>query len=131
MIVTINETLFQGFLPDVFTWMQRTATEQLVPESGRHGGLIFDEMSIQRDIQLDSRDGHSRLSCTVDLGGHGNDFDKFIGVDESKGKNNKCVSFSFSTNGILRVHWFRVPLCSFPYSGCTSTPSGVVVLAGS
>ena len=48
-------------------------------------------MSIQRDLQLDSRDGHSRLSGTVDLGGQGNDLDKCLGVDESKGKNNNSV----------------------------------------
>ena len=118
MIVTITETLSQGFLPDVFTWMQRTATEKHVPESGRHGRLICDEMSIQRDLQLDSRDGHSRLSGMVDLGRQGNDLDKCLGVDESEDKYNNSVSASH----ILQMEFlgftgFVFPFAHFPTVG--------------
>jgi len=78
----------------------------------------FDEISIQRDLQLDSRDGHSRLSGMVDLGGQGNDLDKLLGVDESKGKNNNSVLAShFLQMEFLGFSGFMFPFAHFPIVG--------------
>ena len=63
----LNINVFAGFMHDVFSWMTATANEKEVPESSRQGWIIFDEMSIQRDLQLDSRAGETRLSGSVNM----------------------------------------------------------------
>ena len=57
-----------GFLDEVFQWMLDTADQKGVPQSGRRGGIVFDEMAIQQDLQLDSRENQANLVGAVDLG---------------------------------------------------------------
>lgn len=39
-----------GILPDIMTWMKNEAIRQNIPTSGYYGGIILDEMSIQKDL---------------------------------------------------------------------------------
>ena len=77
--------------------MQRTVTEHLVSESGRHGGLIFEEMTRQWE---------------------GNDLDSFLGVNESKSKNNNSVlAFQVLQMEFLGFTGFVIPFAHFPTVG--------------
>ena len=87
----LNINVFAGFMHDVFICMTATANEKKVPESGRQVGIIFNEMSIQRDLQLNSRAGETRLSGSVNMGKEGNDLDRCHGVHEKNGKTNNTI----------------------------------------
>ena len=105
--------MLTGFLPKVFSWMESTASEKHLPESGRHGGVIFDEMTIQQDLQMDYRAGSATLTGTVDLGKEGN------ALDASKKKNNsQCylASHVFQME-FLCFSGFVFPFAHFPTVG--------------
>ncbi|KAH3696542.1 hypothetical protein DPMN_084014 [Dreissena polymorpha] len=52
--------------------MLEEATRQELPPEGFYGGLIFDEMSIQSDVQLCKNGDVIELIGLVDLGEEGN-----------------------------------------------------------
>ena len=67
-----------GFKPEVIQWMVDTATEIKLPAEGYEGGLIFDEMSVQSDLQLDNKGGDWKMTGMVDLGDDCNNVDIII-----------------------------------------------------
>ena len=56
-----------GFIPEVFQWAHQTAEAKKIPLSGRRGGIVFDEMSLQEDLQLDTTGGSPKLVGCVEL----------------------------------------------------------------
>ena len=110
--VPLNMNVFACFMHDVFNWMKTTANEKNVPESGRQGGIIFDEVSIQRDLQLDSRAGETRLSGSVNLEREGHDLYICYGVQESNGKNNNIVLAS----NVLQTEFVGFSRFVFPFA---------------
>ena len=103
----LNINVFAGFTQDVSSWMTATANEKKVPESGRQGGIIFDEMSIQRDLQLDS----------VKMGKEGNDLDRYRGVHEKNGKvNNTTLASNVLQMECLGFSGFVFPFAQFATS---------------
>lgn len=44
-----------GFDPNIFEWMHEKADRRGLQEKDRLGGVIFDEMSIQQDIQIEKK----------------------------------------------------------------------------
>jgi hypothetical protein len=60
-----------GFEDDVFQWMYAEANRQNIPEGERYGGVIFDEMAIQTDIQIDKYGDVVEISGFTDYGKEG------------------------------------------------------------
>ena len=48
--------------------MRQEAEKRSVPPQGLRGGIMFDEMSIQEDIQMKQQDGKMKLVGMVDMG---------------------------------------------------------------
>jgi hypothetical protein len=57
-----------GFEDDVFHWMYAEANKQNIPEGERYGGVIFDEMATQTDIQIDKYGIVVKISGFTDYG---------------------------------------------------------------
>lgn len=57
-----------GLNVEVFKWMHLAAVEAKVPDHGRAGGLIHDEMKIQDDLVLSMRNGTPKLVGWIDTG---------------------------------------------------------------
>lgn len=60
-----------GFDDEIFHWMHIEANRQNMPEDGRYGGIIFDEMSIQADIEIDKKGDIVELTGFTDFGKEG------------------------------------------------------------
>ena len=56
-----------GLSKEVFQLMREEAKKRNIPELGMCGGIMFDEMSIQEDIQMRQCDGMMKLVGMVDL----------------------------------------------------------------
>ncbi|MES9883829.1 MAG: hypothetical protein ABW185_23505 [Sedimenticola sp.] len=61
-----------GFNDDVFLWMYEEASRKGMNEDGWSGGLIFDEMSIQPDLQISKCGNFVQLKGFTELGEEGN-----------------------------------------------------------
>ena len=57
-----------GFHNDIFHWMHSTAIQRDLQGIDRHGGIVFDEMSIQNDLQLTSASDKAKLIGATDMG---------------------------------------------------------------
>lgn len=60
-----------GFEENTFEWMFNEANRLNIPEKERYGGIIFDEMSIQCDIEIDKQGNVVELSGFTDYGSEG------------------------------------------------------------
>ena len=96
--------------------MTATANEKKVQNlAGKEG---FDEMSIQRDLQLDSRAGETRLCGSVNMGKEGNALDRCRGVDEKSGKvNNTTLASNVLQMEFLGFSGFVFPFAHFATVG--------------
>ena len=101
-----------GFNQEALAWMDKAAQEKKVPEFGRHGGLIFDEMAIQEDLQLDSHEGRSSLVGAVDLGEECKDMDILRHGEQKTRLANHVLQFEF-----LGHTGFVFPFAHFPTTG--------------
>ena len=61
-----------GFDEEVFHWMHLEANRQNLSPGERYGGIIFDEMSIQTDIEIDKKGDIVELTGFTDYGKEGN-----------------------------------------------------------
>ena len=61
-----------GFDEEVFNWMHMEANRQNLPKGERYGGIIFDEMSIQTDLEIDKKGDIVELTGFTDYGKEGN-----------------------------------------------------------
>ena len=57
-----------GINTEVFQLMKQEVEKRKIPEEGLRGGVMFDEMPIQDDIQLKLVDGKMKLVGLVDMG---------------------------------------------------------------
>ncbi|KAH3808876.1 hypothetical protein DPMN_137235 [Dreissena polymorpha] len=57
-----------GFDPNVFEWMYEEANKNGLEECDRLGEIIFDEMSIQQDIQIEKNGSVLELNGFTELG---------------------------------------------------------------
>ena len=57
-----------GLNKEVFQLMKEEAKKRNIPDLGYRGGIMFDEMAIQDDIQMKLCDGQMKLVGMVDLG---------------------------------------------------------------
>ena len=64
-----------GFQPILMKWMHETAQNKELPKHGYTGGLIFDEMAIQPDLQIDNKGGSFKLSGAATYGIDGDNLD--------------------------------------------------------
>lgn len=64
-----------GFCEDNLLWMKKEMDKQNVPEFGRHGGLIVDEMTIQDDLIITKSGDTWNLVGFVDMGSTNNNID--------------------------------------------------------
>jgi hypothetical protein len=56
-----------GLNRDMFRWMSKEASNRNLPSAGYRGGLILDEMNIQKDLQVVSKKGQWHLVGLTDL----------------------------------------------------------------
>ncbi len=101
-----------GFVPEMLQWMHHTAEQKKLPQSARRGGLIFDEMSIQQDLQLDKTGGDETLIGTVELS------PECCHMDTIR---QKQISHPLATH-VLQMEFlgfsgFHFPVAHFPTSG--------------
>jgi hypothetical protein len=64
-----------GFHKLVLKWMVDSAKQKELPSHGYAGGIIFDEMAIQEDIQIDKKGGKCHLSGTTHYGEDGDNLE--------------------------------------------------------
>lgn len=57
-----------GISADNLQWMKMECSRQSVPDFGKHGGLIFDEMAIQDDLVIERAGDAWKLVRMVDMG---------------------------------------------------------------
>jgi hypothetical protein len=60
-----------GFDESIFLWMHEEANRLGMDENARIGGIVFDEMSIQEDIELQKNGGVLELCGFTELGAEG------------------------------------------------------------
>lgn len=97
-----------GFDPSIFQWMHEEADRRGMGESDRLGGIIFDEMSIQQDIQIE-KDGHVlELTGLTNLGTEGDLYNKL-----RKGSTAKYVGSHVLQLLFLGFNGFRFPFAYF------------------
>ena len=57
-----------GLNEEVFQLMREEAEKRNIPQFGRLGGIMLDEMAIQEDLQLKSQNGVMELVGLVNMG---------------------------------------------------------------
>jgi hypothetical protein len=98
-----------GFRSNVLNWMYDSAREKNLPPEGYVGGLIFDEMSLQENIQMDNKGGNWKLMGMVDYGMHGNDTETII-----HGRKESVLASHVFQMEFLGYTGFIFPFASFP-----------------
>ena len=98
-----------GLVEDMFRWMFKEAQRNNISKAGFHGGLVLDEMNVQKDLQVSSRGGEWRLTGLADLGEASN-------AMAAMSKNKQDVQMSdhvlqFLFHGFTG---FRMPFAYFP-----------------
>ncbi|XP_070571398.1 uncharacterized protein [Ptychodera flava] len=97
-----------GFNDDVLEWMVAEAKKTLGPE-GYDGGIIFDEMQIQEDLQLQHEGDETKLIGLVDLGDESDHMKTVIaGIDKAQIASHVLQMVFLGNSG------FRFPFAHFP-----------------
>lgn len=101
-----------GFDEEMFHWMHIEANRQNISEHERYGGIIFDEMSIQVDIEIDKKGDIVELSGFTDYGNEGNLCHALRTGTQEKSLGKYVLQLLFlGTNG------FRFPFAHFITNG--------------
>ena len=98
-----------GLNADMFRWMLKEAKRINLREVGYSGGLVLDEMNIQKDLQIVTRRGEWRLVGLKDMGEGSNAM-----MAMSKNKNELSLAdhvMQFLFHGLTG---FRMPFACFP-----------------
>jgi hypothetical protein len=98
-----------GIQMAAFTWLYKEANRLQISPEGRTGGLIFDEMKIQEDLQLIRCGDQSKLVGFVDLGNEANDVRSLKSGTEDKELADHVLQLQF-----VGMTGLRFPLCHFP-----------------
>lgn len=97
-----------GFDHSMFEWMLDEAKRRDIPEDGMVGGLIFDEMSIQSDIQINKNGDIVELAGFTDIGVEGD-----LCHTLRKGKPDKQLGTHVLQLLFLSITGFRFPFAHF------------------
>jgi hypothetical protein len=100
-----------GFNSDMFRWMAKEADRITLSKAGYMGGLILDEMNIQKDLQIVSKQGEWGLVGLADLGEGSNAISSLLHKDTDLVIADHVLQFLF--HGMTG---FRMPFACFPTS---------------
>ena len=67
-----------GLNSDMFSWMNQAADENNVSAAGRRGGIIFDEMCIQGDLQMTKEGNNTKFVGFQEMGDECNDMSTIL-----------------------------------------------------
>ena len=97
-----------GFDSSMFEWMQEEANRRGMEDNERFGAIIFDEMSIQQDIQIEKNGTVLELTGFTDLGHDGDLFNHL-----RRGKAGKYIGTHVLQLLFLGFNGFRFPFAHF------------------
>ena len=98
-----------GFNTQVLKWMLDTARSKNLPKHAYNGGLLFDEMSIQPDLQMDNKGSCYKLVGSADYGHDGNHIEVI-----RKGQKSLSLASHVLQLEFLGHTGFKFPLAHFP-----------------
>ncbi len=98
-----------GLNQDMFRWMSKEAKRQELTEAGYSGGLVLDEMNIQKDLQISNRGGDWRMVGIKDLGLGSNAMSQMSKKGDDVMPTEHVLQFLF--HGITG---FRMPFACYP-----------------
>ena len=78
----------------MLAWMSKEAMIKILPLEGYQGGLIFDEMSIQPDLQFRKRNGNVELIGFTECTPESVIFDQMKSNKKEKNIRNSCASIN-------------------------------------
>ncbi|XP_070556918.1 uncharacterized protein [Ptychodera flava] len=94
--------------------LKRAADDKGLKDVDRYGGLCFDEMAIQSDLQLIKSQGKSKLVGVVSLGDAAEDLDHLMKGEINVQTATHVLQFVFIGDG-----GFRYPVAHFPTKECS------------
>jgi len=97
-----------GFDNSVFQWMHEESNRLGMNEDARIGGIIFDEMSIQQDIELQKNGGVLEMSGFTELGAEGD-----LCQSLKKGSKDRIMGSHVLQMLFLGLNGFRFPFAHF------------------
>ena len=97
-----------GFDISLFQWMYKESRRHDMTEEEKIGGIIFDEMSIQQDIQLEKNGDVLEISGFSELDEEGNMCNQL-----RKGSRNKVLGTHVLQLLFLGINGFRFPFAHF------------------
>ena len=97
-----------GFDDNVFEWMLTEAKRRNIPEDGMIGGVIFDEMAVQSDVQISKNGDVVEVVGFTDLGAEGDLCNAL-----RKGSCNRTLGNHVLQLLFLGVTGFRFPFAHF------------------
>jgi hypothetical protein len=98
-----------GLNQDMFRWMHSEAKMLALTEAGYSGGLVLDEMNIQKDLQISNRGGDWRMVGLKDLGVGSNAMTAMTKQGDEVALADHVLQFLF--HGITG---FRMPFACYP-----------------
>ena len=104
-----------GFNPEVLDSMRREVKEQNLSESALSGGLVFDEMEIEEDLQTVKSGEELTLVGFVDLGDECENLNILLNKKSKKLANHVLLFHYLGNNG------FRFPFVHFPTAQASAT----------
>ncbi|XP_070556443.1 uncharacterized protein [Ptychodera flava] len=105
-----------GWNYETINGLKEAADEKGLKDVDRWGGLCFDEMSIQEDLQITKFNGKSKLVGIVSLGQAYNDMEKMMKGNLEVVTATHVLQFVFVGDG-----GFRYPVAHFPTRECPPT----------
>ena len=97
-----------GFDDSIFEWMFMEAQRRNIPDDGMIGGIIFDEMAVQSDVQISKNGDVVELVGFTDLGEEGD-----LCHSLRKGNCNKTLGNHVLQLLFLGITGFRFPFAHF------------------
>ncbi|XP_070550255.1 uncharacterized protein [Ptychodera flava] len=105
-----------GFNDEILHWMRKEAEKRGMTDDGWEGGIMFDEMSIQEDLQINKRGGKTQLVGFVNMGQESECIRFFMnGKEEKKLASHVLQLVYLADNG------YRFPFCHFPTTEANSS----------
>lgn len=97
-----------GLSRDIFCWMDQEANRMNMPDSGRTGGILLDEMSIQQKIELSKHGTSIEMVGFVDMGSESENLSAIRAGKKSKKMGSHILQFMFQG-----ISGFRFPFAHF------------------
>jgi hypothetical protein len=90
------------------TWMKKEMDRQDIPQSGRHGGIVIDEMTIQDDLVITKSGDTWKLVGYVDVDDTNNNIDVICNGQKKNTTSNSCIAVYLPW-----IHWIQVQVYPF------------------